>query len=199
MLAAHVARLDSADPLENLGVGEVPEPTARPGWSIVRVEAASLNQHDLWTLRGRSSQPVRVGQILGCDAAGVVEAHGDGAPAGAPAPGTPVVVHSVVSCHECPACLEGDELLCSRVALLSEGDFGGTLAEKVAVPTVNLIPRPESLDAVAAACLPTAYLTAYRMLFTRAALRPGQSVLVQGASGGVATASILLAPWTRTL
>jgi NADPH:quinone reductase-like Zn-dependent oxidoreductase len=193
VLAAHVARLDGATPVDNLAVGDRPDPVVRPGWSIVRVEAASVNHHDLWTLRGRSSQPVQVGQVLGCDAAGVVVEHGEGGPPDAPAPGTPVVVHSVVGCGECAACRSGDELLCGRMALLSEGDLGGTLAELVAVPTANLIPRPPTLDAVDAACLPTAYLTAYRMLFTRAALRPGQSVLVQGASGGVATAAILLA------
>lgn len=193
MLAAHVATLTGDDPLSRLGVGEVPEPQPRPGWSIVRVEAASLNHHDLWTLRGRSSQPVREGQILGCDAAGVVMSHGEGDADDAPAPGSAVVVHSVVSCRRCRACLAGEELQCSRMALLSEGDLPGTLAEQVAVPTANLIARPQGLGAVEAACLPTAYLTAYRMLFTRAALRPGQSVLVQGAGGGVATAAILLA------
>ena len=193
MLAAYVGRLDGAGPVDNLAVGERPAPEPRAGWSIVRVEAAALNRHDLWTLQGVSSQPVVVGQILGCDAAGIVESHGGEPPPGAPPPGAPVVVHSVISCRSCPACLSGDELLCGEMTLLSEGDHPGTLAERVAVPTINLVPRPDSLGGVEAACLPTAYLTAYRMLFTRAGLRPGASVLVQGASGGVATAAILLA------
>lgn len=193
MLAAYVGRLDGADPLDNLAVGERPDPELRPGWSIVRVEAAALNRHDLFTLRGRSSRPVVEGQILGCDAAGVVEAHGGEVPAGTPAPGEPVVVHAVIGCRTCPTCLGGDELLCPDMALLSEGEFQGTLAQRLPVPTSNLLPRPATLGAVEAACLPTAYLTAYRMLFTRAGLQPGQSVLVQGASGGVATAAILIA------
>ena len=193
MLTAHVARLDGDNPLANLAVGDLPEPEPRPGWSLVRVEAASLNHHDLWTLRGRSSRPVQPPQILGCDAAGVVVAHGPGELADAPPPGTPVVVHSIVHCGHCPACLDGAELYCREFGMLSEGSIAGSFAELVSVPTANLIPRPPGLDAVAAACLPTAYLTAYRMLFTRAALHPGDTVLVQGASGGVATASILLA------
>lgn len=193
MLAAYVSTLENDDPLRNLAVGERPEPEPRPGWSLVRVEAASLNHHDIWSLRGRSSQPVRPPQVLGCDASGVVVAHGQGETGDAPGVGEAVVVHSVVSCGRCPACRDGQELLCRRLALLSEGDNPGTLAELVAVPTANLIPRPPGLDAVAAACLPTTYLTAYRMLFSRAGLRPGMSVLVQGASGGVATAALVLA------
>lgn len=193
VLAAYVGRLDGASPLDNLAVGERPEPPLRPGWSVVRVEAASLNHHDLWTLRGVSSQPVAEGQILGCDVAGVVVAHGEGAPETAPPEGAPVVVHSVIRDGTCAACLDGQELFCVRLSLLSEGPNPGTLAERVAVPTANLIPRPVSLSAVAAACLPTAYLTAYRMLFTRANLHPGSTVLVQGSGGGVATATIVLA------
>lgn len=192
MLAAYVARLDGAAPLDNLEVGELPDPQPGPGRSLVRVEAVGLNHHDLWTLRGRSSHPVVPPQILGCDAAGVVVAHGEGAPAGALPSGSPVVVHAVVGCGACAACLDGDALLCERLALVGEGPNPGTMADLAVVPTANLIPRPDGLTAVAAACLPTAYLTAYRMLFTKARLRPGGTVLVQGASGGVATAAVLL-------
>jgi NADPH:quinone reductase-like Zn-dependent oxidoreductase len=136
---------------------------------------------------------VTEGQILGCDAAGVVVAHGEGAPELAPPVGAPVVVHSMIRDGTCAACLDGQELFCVRLSMLSEGPNPGTLAELVAVPTANLIPRPDSLSAVDAACLPTAYLTAYRMLFTRVTLPPGSTVLVQGSGGGVATATIVLA------
>jgi len=196
MLAAYVATLEGDDWQAHLAVGDLPPPQPRPGWSLLRVEAAALNHHDLWTLRGRSSQPVKPPQILGCDVTGVVVEHwpSDGtASPDAPAPGTPVVADSVISCGHCPACTEGEDLLCRDLMLLGEGDIGGTFAELVAVPTRNLIPRPASLSAVAAACLPTAYLTAYRMLFGRAQLTPGATVLIQGAAGGVATAALLLA------
>ncbi|GAC1341870.1 MAG: zinc-binding dehydrogenase [Candidatus Dormibacteria bacterium] len=191
MLTAYVARLGD-DQLANLEVGEQPEPQARPGWAVVRVAAASLNHHDLFTLRGVSSQPVKPPQILGCDAAGTVVSYAGDPPAGAPAVGARVVVDGLLTCGHCAGCRSGEETLCRTMAMLSEGDHPGTFAELVSAPAGNLIPLPDSVDDVSAACLPTAYLTAYRMLFTKAALRPGMTVLVQGASGGVATAAILL-------
>ena len=191
MLAAYCAEV-SDDPLAGLHVGDLSEPPRPPGWATVRVEAASINHHDLFTLRGRSSQPVRPPQILGCDAAGVVEDYDGTPPPDAPPPGSPVVVYPVISCGACAACRRGEGLFCSRFGLPSEGEYPGTLAERVHVPAGNVLRRPDGLDAVAAACLPTAYLTAYRMLFTRARLQPGDSVLVQGAGGGVATAVILI-------
>lgn len=191
MQAAYVAR-SGDQPLANLEVGDRPEPDARPGWAVVRVSAASLNHHDLFTLRGVSSQPVKPPQILGCDAAGTVVSHAGDPPPGAPAVGTRVVVDGLVTCGSCAGCRSGEETLCRTMAMLSEGAYAGTFAELVSVPSGNLLALPDSVDDVTAACLPTAYLTAYRMLFTKAALRPGMSVLVQGASGGVATAAILL-------
>lgn len=193
MLAAYCASTEGDDPLANLAVGDPPAPRPRPGWALVRVAAAALNHHDLWTLRGRSSQPVRPPQILGSDAAGTVEEYGPDRPPQTPDPGTPVAVHAVVTCGVCPACREGEELNCRRFALLGEGEIAGAMAEFVEVPAGNLIALPAGMEMTDAACLPTAYLTAYRALFTRAALRPGSTVLVQGASGGVATATVLLA------
>jgi NADPH:quinone reductase-like Zn-dependent oxidoreductase len=114
--------------------------------------------------------------ILGCDAAGLDE------------DGNEVVVHAVVS----DPSWAGDETLDPRRSLLSER-FQGTFAERVAVPRRNVVPKPASLSFEEAACLPTAWLTAYRMLFVQGDLKPGDSVLVQGAGGGVATALIALA------
>ena len=91
-----------------------------------------------------------------------------------------------------------DETLAADFHLFSERGVPGTLAQRVAVPSRNLIPKPAALSFAEAACLPTAYLTAYRMLFNRARLQPGQSVLVQGAGGGVATAAVLLGKRCRT-
>ncbi len=113
--------------------------------------------------------------ILGCDAAGV------------DADGNEVVVHAVISEQAGTA----DETLDPRRSLLSER-YDGTFAEEVAVPRRNLIPKPAALSFADAACLPTAYLTAYRMLFDKSGLQPGSTILVQGAGGGVATALILL-------
>jgi NADPH:quinone reductase-like Zn-dependent oxidoreductase len=162
------------DPLAGLHLGDHPEPQPPPGWELVEVRAATLNHHDLWTLRGVGIDPSRLPIVLGCDAAGVT------------ADGREVVVHAVV------ADPDGiDETLSSDFSILSER-YDGTFAERVAVPTRNLVPKPADLSFEEAACLPTAWLTAYRMLFTRGELRPGQRVLIQGAGGGVATAAILL-------
>jgi len=193
MRAAYLARLDGDEPLDNLAVGELPEPTLGDRDVLVRVEAAALNHHDLWSLKGVSSRPLTPPQILGCDAAGRVERVGGALGNNAPAVGSRVVVHSVMSCGGCAACLAGDPLLCRRLGLLSEPPYGGTLAELLGIPVANVVPLPDAVSMETAACLPTAYLTAYRMLFTKARLRPGMSILVQGASGGVATAAILLA------
>ena len=192
MLAAHLARTGAEDPLDNLEVGDLPTPEPRPGWALLKVEAASLNHHDLWLLRGVSASPIEPPQVLGTDAAGTVAAYGPDPPAGVPEVGSPVLLHAVISDGTCPACRRGEELCCRRMALFSDKPYDGTLAEYVAVPAANLVPRPAELAAADAACLPTAYLTAYRMLFTHAELRPGSTVLIQGAGGGVATAALLL-------
>ncbi len=176
MLAAYAASINSEDPLAGLVVGEVPEPTAPDdGWTTVEVRAASLNHHDIWSLRGVGLPPDRLPMILGCDAAGVDQE------------GNEVVVHAVISDPD----WTGDETLDPRRSLLSER-HQGTLAQRLTVPRRNLLPKPPQLSFEQAACLPTAWLTAYRMLFTRGRLSPGQTVLVQGSSGGVATALIVL-------
>jgi NADPH:quinone reductase-like Zn-dependent oxidoreductase len=175
VLAAYAARTDPEDPLSGLEIGDRPEPEVPEGWTSVAVRAAALNHHDLWSLRGVGLAPDRLPMILGCDAAGIDEE------------GNEVVVHAVIS----DPAWRGDETMDPRRSLLSER-HPGTLAERVAVPRRNLVPKPAELSFEEAACLPTAWLTAYRMLFTRAALAPGATVLVQGAGGGVATAAIVL-------
>ncbi|HEX5188081.1 MAG TPA: zinc-binding dehydrogenase, partial [Streptosporangiaceae bacterium] len=160
-------------PLSGLELGEHAEPAPPEAWTTVTVKAASLNHHDVWTLRGVGISADRLPMILGCDAAGV------------DADGNEVVVHGVISDRE------GDETLDPARSLLSER-YDGTFAERVAVPRRNLIAKPAALSFADAACLPTAYLTAYRMLFDKSGLQPGSTILVQGAGGGVATALILL-------
>jgi NADPH:quinone reductase-like Zn-dependent oxidoreductase len=175
MFAVTAARFSSDDPLSGLELGEHAEPAPPDGWTTVTVKAASLNHHDVWTLRGVGISADRLPMILGCDAAGV------------DADGNEVVVHGVIS----DRAAAGDETLDPARSLLSER-YDGTFAERVAVPRRNLIPKPAALSFADAACLPTAYLTAYRMLFDRSGLQPGSTILVQGAGGGVATALILL-------
>lgn len=178
MRAVYARSLDANDPLSGLAVGgDIADPEPPDGWTRVKVSAGSLNHHDLWTLRGVGIQPGQLPMILGCDAAGVDESTGE-----------EVLVHSVIN----QPGWEGDDTLDPRRTLLSE-KYQGCLAEYVIVPKRNVILKPADLSFVDAACLPTAWLTAYRMLFVKAALRPGQSVLVQGASGGVASAAIAMA------
>ncbi len=175
MFAVYAESFSSDDPLSGLVVGERPAPQAPDGWATVTVKAASLNHHDLWSLRGVGLRDEALPMILGCDAAGLDE------------DGNEVVVHAVVS----DPSWSGDETLDPRRSLLSER-HQGTFAEQVIVPRGNLVPKPASLSFAEAACLPTAWLTAFRMLFTQGDLKPGETVLVQGAGGGVATALITL-------
>jgi NADPH:quinone reductase-like Zn-dependent oxidoreductase len=175
MLAATATAFSTDDPLSGLELGERPEPEAPDGWARVTVRAASLNHHDLWSLRGVGLKEEQLPMILGTDAAGIDE------------DGNDVVVHGVITS---PGWM-GDETLDPRRTLLSER-HQGALAEQVVVPRRNLVPKPEGLSFEEAACLPTAWLTAYRMLFTRGDVKPGMTVLVQGAGGGVATAAIAL-------
>ncbi|MCL8024804.1 zinc-binding dehydrogenase [Nocardioides bruguierae] len=176
MFAVYTDTASPDDPLSALRVGERPEPEVPDGWTTVTVRAASLNHHDVWSLRGVGLKAEALPMILGCDAAGTDE------------DGNEVVVHAVVNDPR----WSGDETLDPRRSLLSER-YQGTFAEKVAVPRRNVVPKPASLSFAEAACLPTAWLTAYRMLFVRGGLKPGDTVLVQGAGGGVATACIILA------
>ncbi|MGZ4495753.1 MAG: zinc-binding dehydrogenase [Nocardioides sp.] len=176
MFAVYAESLSNDDPLSGLVVGERPDPQVPDGWTAVRVKAASLNHHDLWSLRGVGLREEALPMILGCDAAGYDQ------------DGNEVVVHAVVS----DPAWTGDETLDPKRSLLSER-YQGTFADTVVVPKGNVVPKPSSLSFEEAACLPTAWLTAYRMLFVQGDLKAGDTVLVQGAGGGVATALIALA------
>ncbi|MHB8659717.1 MAG: zinc-binding dehydrogenase [Solirubrobacteraceae bacterium] len=176
MLAAYASDINKDDPLAALTVGERPEPEVPEGWTTVTVKACALNHHDLWSLRGVGLGAAQLPMILGCDAAGLDPE------------GNEVVVHAVVT----DEAWTGDDTLDPRRSLLSE-KHQGTLAEQVIVPRRNVLPKPAQLSFQDAACLPTAWLTAYRMLFTRGEVQPGHTVLIQGATGGVATALTVLA------
>jgi NADPH:quinone reductase-like Zn-dependent oxidoreductase len=175
MRAVFAESINPDDPLSGLVVGELPEPQVPEGWVTVQVKAGALNHHDLWSLRGVGLGADQLPMILGCDAAGIDP------------DGNEVVVYSVIADPTV-----ADETLDARRSLLSER-YPGTLADLVAVPRRNLVPKPAGMSWTDAACLPTAWLTAYRMLTTRGRLPEGGSVLVQGAGGGVATAAVVLA------
>ncbi|MFG1999011.1 zinc-binding dehydrogenase [Spirillospora sp. NPDC048911] len=176
MFAVTASQFDADNPLTGLTLGERPDPVAPEGWTTVTVKATALNHHDLWSLKGVGLRAEQLPIVLGCDAAGVDE------------DGNEVIVHAVIGDPDRGG---GDETLDPKRSLLSES-HDGTFAEKVAVPRRNLVPKPAELSFEEAACLPTAWLTAYRMLFDKADLPPGSTVLVQGAGGGVATALIAL-------
>lgn len=176
MFAVYAAGIDRDDPLAVLGVGDVVEPPTPEDWVTVRVRAASLNHHDLWALKGQALKPEQVPMILGTDAAGVTEDGGE------------VIVHAVVGDADAG---NGDETLDPRRSLLSER-YPGALAEQVRVPARNLVDKPDVMTFEEAACLPTAYLTAYRMIVTKSRTQPGDTILVQGAGGGVSTALVVL-------
>jgi NADPH:quinone reductase-like Zn-dependent oxidoreductase len=176
MLAAYAEAINFEDPLAGLVVGERPEPTPPSDrWTTIDVKATSLNHHDIWSLRGVGLPAERLPMILGCDAAGVDQ------------DGNEVIVYAVIGDDD----WVGDETLDPKRTLLSER-HQGALAQRLTVPKRNLVRKPPELSFEQAACLPTAWLTAYRMLFVRGGVTPGQTVLVQGSSGGVATALIAL-------
>lgn len=175
MFAVYASAPNPDNPLDSLVVGERPEPEVPEGWVAVDVAAASLNMHDIWTLRGVGIKPDQFPMILGCDGAGTL------------ADGSEVVLHSVIG----DPSWAGEETLDPKRTLLTE-KHQGTFAETVIVPKRNAIPKPASLTAEQAAVMGTAWLTAYRMLFVKSGLRPGQTMLVQGASGGVSTALVQL-------
>jgi NADPH:quinone reductase-like Zn-dependent oxidoreductase len=175
MFAVYAAEPSPDDPLAALRAGDRPDPEAPDGWVRVSVTAASLNMHDIWTLRGVGIKAEQFPMILGCDGAGTLP------------DGSEVVLHSVIG----DPAWSGDETLDPKRTLLTE-KHQGTFAEYVVVPARNAVPKPAGLSAVHAAGMGTAWLTAYRMLFTKSGLRPGQTMLVQGASGGVSTALVQL-------
>jgi NADPH:quinone reductase-like Zn-dependent oxidoreductase len=175
MFAVYAAEPNADAPLDSLTVGERPTPEVPDGWVAVTVTAASLNMHDVATLRGVGIKPDQFPMILGCDGAGTLE------------DGTEVLLHSVIG----DPSWDGDETLDPKRTLLTE-KYQGTFAETVVVPARNAVPKPPGLTAVQASVMGTAWLTAYRMLFTKSGLRPGQTMLVQGASGGVSTALVQL-------
>ncbi|NEE14160.1 zinc-binding dehydrogenase [Streptomyces sp. SID7499] len=176
MKAVFATAPDPDDPLSAVVVGHRPDPEVPQGWVRVRVRAASLNHKDLWTLRGVGINRDQYPRILGCEAAG----EGPG--------GTRVVLYPLL---DSPPGMSDETLVMPAAQLV--GARPGTLAEYFAAPPESLLPVPDHLTWEEAACLVCTWLPAYRMLFTKAALRPGDTVLIQGAAGGLSTALVSLA------
>jgi NADPH:quinone reductase-like Zn-dependent oxidoreductase len=176
---------------EVVRVEEVPVPEPGPGEVRLLVEASALNHLDLWVRRGLPIETT-MPHIGGSDVAGVVDALGPGAADAGARAGARVVVDPSISCGQCEWCQKAEEPLCTRYRILGEHTQGG-FAEYVIVPARNLYPVPEGYPLETAAAAPLPFLTAWRGLLSRGRLMAGESVLITGASGGVATAAVQIA------
>ena len=184
MKAVYASAVNHDDPLSVLAVGDQPEPQSRPFWSTVSVRAVTVNHHDVWSLQGVGLSAEQTPMILGTDAVGILDEdipgkHGLKA-------GREVVLYTFVG-TDGAGVAPGE-----RRTILSE-KYPGTMAEKTAVPSANVFAKPSNLTEIEAAALGTSWLTAYSLLFDAAGVKPGASVLIQGAGGGVSTAAIQLA------
>lgn len=184
MKAVYASAVNHDDPLSVLAVGDQPEPQSRPFWSTVSVRAVTVNHHDVWSLQGVGLSAEQTPMILGTDAVGILDEdipgkHGLKA-------GREVVLYTFVG-TDGAGVAPGE-----RRTILSE-KYPGTMAEKIAVPSANVFAKPSNLTEIEAAALGTSWLTAYSLLFDAAGVKPGDSVLIQGAGGGVSTAAIQLA------
>jgi NADPH:quinone reductase-like Zn-dependent oxidoreductase len=171
-------------------VGERPKPEPGEGEVLVRLRAASLNHLDLFVLRGSPGIPVELPHVGGADGAGVIAEMGAGATG--LKPGDEVVLNPGLSCGKCEFCVKGEDSQCVRFGILGE-HANGTFAEFVSVPLSSLAPKPAALSWPEAAAFGLTFLTAWRMLMTRARLASGESVLIHGIGGGVALAALAIA------
>ncbi len=169
---------------------EVADPPIGPVDVLVAVRAVALNHIDVWVRRGLPRLRVSFPHILGADVAGVVEAIGDRVTG--VSIGDPVVLAPGVSCGQCQACASGRDTLCAAYSVLGEHIWGG-YAQRVAVPRVNVLPKPAALTFEEAAAVPLVFLTAWNMLVTNARLAAGDTVLIWGAGSGVGSAGIQIA------
>ena len=175
---------------EAVQVLQRPRPKRAPGEVLVRLHAATVNRVDLYMRDSGEGITHRLPQIIGLDGAGVVE-DVDAAESQL-RPGQSVVVHPGISCGRCEFCQRGESVLCTRMSLLGE-HRDGTFAQWVSLPAGNVFPMPAGLTFVEAAALGVNHLTAWRMLFTKALLKPWETVLIFGIGGGVSLAALQLA------
>lgn len=176
MLAVSATGLSATDPLAGLQVAEIGEPEPRAGWTTIELRAATLNHHDLWSLKGVGLRSEQLPRVLGCDGAGVDDQ------------GREHIIYPIVTSDG----WTGPEPLDPRRTMFSEA-IDGTFSERVLVPVRNLLPKPASMSWAAAANCSMTWLTAYRMVFTQSGLQAGDLLLVQGAGGGVNSGVVQLA------
>lgn len=176
--------------LEKIQYGDLPEPVPGPGQVRVRVRAAALNHLDLFVLKGIPGITLAFPHVMGADGAGVVEATGPGVTR--VKAGEEVVLNPGISCGTCEFCLKGEHSLCVTFHLLGE-HVAGTFGTFVVAPEINACPKPADLPWEEAAAFPLTFLTAWRMLVTKARAKPGESLLIVGIGGGVAVAALQIA------
>jgi len=177
--------------IDKVQIGELPKPTPGPGQALLKVKTAALNHLDIWVRKGRRGLTLKDPHVLGCDAAGTVEALGPNCEGTDLQLGQEAVLNPGVSCMRCEFCLRGMQSECASFRIIGF-QLEGAFAEYVAVPAVNLFPKPPNLSWEEAAALPLAYITAWRMLFERAKLLSGETMLIHGIGGGVAVAALQL-------
>ncbi len=175
---------------EVVSIGDRPKPVRQPGQVLVRMKAATLNQVDLYMRNSGAGITHQLPQTMGLDGAGTVEEVD--ANERVLVPGQSVVLHPAMGCERCEFCQRGDVVLCTGIQYLGE-HRDGTLAEYISVPAQNVFPMPPGLGFAEAAALGVNHLTAWRMLFTKAQLKPWETVLIFGIGGGVSLAALQLA------
>ena len=176
--------------LEKIEYGELPDPVPGPGQVRARIRAGALNHLDIFVRNGIPGIPVSLPHVMGSDGAGVIESTGPGVTR--VKPGDEVVLNPGIHCGECEFCLKGEHSLCATFRLLGE-HVAGTFATYVVAPAVNAYPRPTSLSWEESAAFPLTFRTAWRMLVTKARVKPGESLLIIGIGGGVAVAALQIA------
>ncbi|MHC4118611.1 MAG: zinc-binding dehydrogenase [Planctomycetota bacterium] len=175
---------------DRVRVEQVPEPKCAEDEVILEVRSAGLNHLDIWVRKGRGGDRLSEPHILGSDAAGVVIAAGERAHG--VSVGDEVVLNPGLSCGGCDYCNRGQQSECVSFGIVGLSR-PGTFAERVAVPASNVCPKPSHMSFHEAGAFVLSHLTAWRMLMTRAQLKPGQTVLIHGIGGGVALCALQLA------